>query len=133
MTKFTEGRHPGEGLMSEANFHRSRGVATIASGTGVVVPGTVLGKITSGGKYTISPNAEVEDLEGAETGVAIALYGCDATSADQDITIIARDAEWNVNTRAALPGGAVACHIAIARRNPRCSTSSTRTPSALPR
>ena len=30
---------------------------------------------------------------GEETAVAVALYGCDATSADQTITAITRDAE----------------------------------------
>ncbi len=96
MTKFTEGRHAGEGLLSEANFHRSRDKAVIASGSGVIEPGTILGKITTGGKYTPSPNAEVEGIEGAQTGIAIALYGCDATSADQEIAIISRDAEWRI-------------------------------------
>lgn len=95
MTKFTEGRHPGEGLLSEANFHRSRGKATIKSGSGVIQPGQIIGKI-SAGKYAPSPNAETAGIEGAETGVAIALYGCDATGADQEIAIIERDAEWRI-------------------------------------
>ncbi|XAI96335.1 head decoration protein D [Microcystis phage Mae-JY30] len=96
MTKFTEGRHAGEGLLSEANFHRSRDKAVIKSGSGVIQPGTILGKITTGGKYAPSPNAEVEGIEGAQTGIAIAIYGCDATSADQEIAIISRDAEWRI-------------------------------------
>ncbi|WP_099863731.1 head decoration protein [Pararhizobium haloflavum] len=95
MTTFEEGRHPGEFLLSEANFHRSRGKATIAAGAGVVAPGTVLGAITASGKMIPSGNAEVVGSEGAETGVAIALYGCDATDADQEIAIIERDAEVN--------------------------------------
>lgn len=193
MTVFTEGRHPGEGLLSEANGSRSRGKATIPSGTGVVEPGAVLGAVRGdvtvtktdigGGKgaitlsnpafgsgvkagdykvvfvepatdagdfvvedpngnivgngsvgvefsgevvftiadgatdfaagdtakvsvsfadgdnvYVPSPEAETVGSEGAEVASAIALYGCDATSADCDITIIKRDAEWNVNT-----------------------------------
>jgi hypothetical protein len=195
MTVFTEGRHPGEGLLSEASRSRSRERATIPSGTGVVAPGTVLGRITGDGdvtvtvaqlgggkgaltlatpafgagvkagvyrivfiepasnagtfavedpdgvtvgtgtvavafdgpiKFTIadgdpdfvagdvinvtvaiaagsgtyvpSPNALTEGAEGAEVAVAIALYGCDATSADQEVAIIARDAEWNGHT-----------------------------------
>lgn len=41
MTSFTEGRHPGEFLLSEANFHRSRDVARlIASQT--IAPGTMI-------------------------------------------------------------------------------------------
>lgn len=97
-TSFTEGRHATEGLMSEANFHRSRDNITVAAGAGVIVPGMVLGKVTASGKYVPSANAEVVGDEGAEVAVAIALYGCDATSADQAIAAITRDAEWNGNT-----------------------------------
>lgn len=197
MTVFTEGRHPGEGLMSEdqGTGKRSRGRATIPAGTGIIVPGTVLGQITRDGEITVtktdvgggkgaltlatpaygagvqvgtykviiiegdtdageflvegpdglvvdtgtvavafdgpvkftladaatdfvagdtalihvaqaagsgdfvpSPNAETEGAEGAEVAVAIALYGCDATSADQEIAVINRDAVWNGHT-----------------------------------
>jgi hypothetical protein len=38
MTKLTEGRHPGEFLLSEANFHRSRDNVVVASGSGVLEP-----------------------------------------------------------------------------------------------
>lgn len=191
MTKLTEGQHAGEGLLSEAQFHRSRGRAVIASGSGVIVPGMVLGKITRGeisvaktdvgggkgaitlatpaygagvqagaykvvfvheetdlggfhiyrpdgtfltagkvgvavdsevkftiadatdfvagdtalvtvtiaegsGEYTPSPAAEEEGFEGAEVACAVALYGCDATDAAQEISIIERDAEWRI-------------------------------------
>lgn len=48
MTVFTEGRHAAEGLMSEANFHRSRDTITILSGSGVLKPGTVLGAVKVG-------------------------------------------------------------------------------------
>lgn len=95
MTKFTEGRYPGEFLLSEANFHRSRDEATIASGSGVIESGTVLGRVTASGKLVPSANAAVVGSEGGETAVAIALYGCDATSADQKIAIVSRDAEVN--------------------------------------
>lgn len=95
---FTEGRHPGEGLMSEGNGSLSRGIAVIKAGSGVIKPGTVLGKITAGGKFAPSPNAQVAGIEGAETAVAVAIYGGDATGADLKVSIIARDAEWNVNT-----------------------------------
>jgi hypothetical protein len=98
MTTYTEGRHATEGLLSEAEFGRSRDVVTVKSGSGVIKPGHVLGKITVGGKYAPSAAAEVVGNEGAETALAIALYGCDATSADQQITVIARDAQWRVDT-----------------------------------
>lgn len=94
MTVFNEGRGAGEFLLSEANGNRSRDVVTVASGAGVIAPGTVLGKLTTGGKYTPSP---ATGSDGSQTGVAVALYGCDATSADQKLVVIARDAEVNVN------------------------------------
>lgn len=97
MTVFTEGRHPAEFIMSEANGKRSRDVVTVKSGAGVVKAGTILGKITTGGKYIPSPAAEVVGSEGAEVGLAISLYEVDATSADQKVVVIARDAEVNSN------------------------------------
>jgi len=81
MTKFTEGRHPGEGLMSEANFHRSRGKAVVALGSGVFKPGAVLGKITLGaaasaakaggntGTGALTLDATTPVLAGAKAGV----------------------------------------------------------------
>jgi hypothetical protein len=101
MTVLNEGRHPGEFLMSEANRQRSRDNITIASGSGVIAPGTVLGKFTSGanaGKYSPAPNAAADPNVGNQTAVAVALYGCDATSADADIAAVARDAEVNGKT-----------------------------------
>lgn len=92
---FTEGRHHGEGLLSEASGSRSREAVTVASGSGIIAPGSVLGKITASGKYKLSTDT---GADGGQTAVAIALYGCDATSADQKITAIVRDAEWNGNT-----------------------------------
>src|SRR5690606_8084243 len=79
-----------EFLLSEANFHRSRDQITIASGSGQIVPGAVLGKVTASGKYK---PATATGSTGEETAVAVALYGCDATSADQTIAAITRDAE----------------------------------------
>ena len=100
MTVFTEGRDPGEFLLSEANGQRSRSSVTIASGSGVIAPGAVLGVYTSGanaGKYSLAPASAADPNVGNQTAVAVALYGCDATSADQQIAVIARDAEVNAN------------------------------------
>ena len=94
MTVLTEGRHPGEFLMSEANRQRSRGNITVASGAGIIAPGTVLGKVTASGKYVASA---VGASDGSQSAVAIALYGCDASSQDVDIAAIVRDAEVNGN------------------------------------
>lgn len=44
MTTLTEGRHPGEFILSEANFHRSRENATIAFSQ-TIIPGNVLARL----------------------------------------------------------------------------------------
>lgn len=90
MTKFTDGRHTGEFLLSEANFHRSRDKITIVAGSGIVKAGTVLGKITTGGKFKPSTNT---GSDGAQTAAAINLATVDATSEDVDVAAISRDAE----------------------------------------
>ena len=191
MTKFTEGRHPGEFLMSEASGFRSRDKGVIVAGSGKFEPGTVIGLVAvgtvsaaakAGGntgngvltvdgsdpvlpgavagtyratctatagdggtfrvehpngavlgdiavgqtfadqvkfvitdgstdfavgdaflltvslsakKYAPSPETQTADIEGAETAVAVTLYGGDATDADVEVAIIARDAEIN--------------------------------------
>ena len=90
MPTLTEGRHPGEFLLTEATGQRSREAITIASGAGIIAPGTVLGKVTASGKYIASA---VGAADGSETAAAVCLYGCDATSADVDVSAIVRDAE----------------------------------------
>ena len=99
MTVYTEGRHATEGLLSEAPSNFSRDNIVIVSGAGVIAPGTVLGMFTSGanvGKYTPSLNAAAHPDVGQQTAKAIALYGCDATSADAEISAIARQAQWKI-------------------------------------
>lgn len=92
MTVFTEGRQPGEFLLTEANGQRSRENITVASGAGIIAPGSILGIVTASGKYVLSPDT---GADGSQTAVAVALYGCDATSADQQIVVVRRDAEIN--------------------------------------
>ncbi len=90
MPTFNEGRHPGEAILSEGNGQISRDAGVIASGSGVIAPGTVLGRLTTGGKLVPSP---ATGADGSQTAVAVAIYGCDATSADQTIAILSRNAE----------------------------------------
>ncbi len=80
-------------LLSEAAGRRSRSIVTIASGSGKLVAGTVLGKVTATGEYVPAPDAVVVGKEGAETAVAILAYGVDATSQAVEVTAIDRDAE----------------------------------------
>lgn len=88
-TPLTESRHAGEFILSEASGQRSRENVTLAMGQ-VVKAGEVLGKITSGGKYTAVDQAA---SDGSQTAFAISIYAVDATSADAAISVIARDAE----------------------------------------
>ena len=88
-TVFTEGLHPGEFLLSEADFHRSRDNIVVASGQGVLKPGTVVAVVASG-KF-VAANATGSD--GSQTAVGVLLYGVDATSADAPVAAITRDAE----------------------------------------
>jgi biotin carboxylase len=93
----SEQRHPGEFVLTEANGRLSRDEITIASGSGVIYPGHVLGMITGSGEY--KPAMLVaSDSDGAQVASAIALYGCDATSSSQTISAITREAEVNGNT-----------------------------------
>ena len=52
MTMLTEGKHTGGFLVWEMLRDYTRETVTIASGAGKLEPGTVLGRITTGGKYT---------------------------------------------------------------------------------
>ena len=89
MTSFTEGRHPANSSCRRQTY-RSRDTITVASGSGKIAPGMVLGKVTIGG--STSPRS-TPVRPARKTAVAVALYACDATSADQSITAITRDAE----------------------------------------
>ena len=53
MAPLTEGPHPGGFLTWEVLRDFTRDTVTLASGAGKLAPGTVLGKITSGGKFTV--------------------------------------------------------------------------------
>lgn len=54
----------------------------VVSGAGVLYAGTVLGRITSSGKYTLHDNAATGATAGAEVAAAILFHTVDATSAD---------------------------------------------------
>lgn len=80
-------------VLSEASGNRSYDTVTIKSGAGKLKPGAILGRVTADKKFTTSPHAETVGIEGAETAVAILAYGVDATTADVEAVILARDAE----------------------------------------
>jgi len=116
MTVLIEARHPGEFLMTEANGQRSRETIIIASGAGIIAPGTVLGKVTASGKYIVSA---VGASDGSQNPTAITIYGADATSADVAVAAIVRDAEVNGNCLVYhadrdLPAEKAAANVALA-------------------
>ncbi len=91
MPTLTEGPHKGEFIVSEGNGSISREVVTIFSGR-TLTPGTVLGKITSSGKY--------RDLDpalnnGAEVAAAILHDAVDASGGDVTAVAVVRMAEVN--------------------------------------
>lgn len=90
MAALTEGRHAAEFIVSEANGSRSRAVVTIASGENLAA-GTVLGKVTAGGKYVAHNKANTP--AGSGTALAVLYAAVDASGGDAEGVVIARDAE----------------------------------------
>lgn len=91
MATLTQGLRPtAHYLVSEANGFRSRDTGVIASGSGKLDAGTVLGRITASKKLVpLAPGAS----DGSQNAAAILYEACDATSADVRRTITARDSE----------------------------------------
>jgi hypothetical protein len=91
MTTFTEAAHAAEFILSEANGHRSREEAEIATGQ-TLVAGQVVqfntGKLTA---FTADPDTNGDPLVAA---CGIAIY---AGTAGDKIAYLARDAEVNLN------------------------------------
>jgi hypothetical protein len=87
MTMLTEGKHAGGFLVWEVLRDYTRETVTIASGAGKLEPGTVLGKITTGGKYTVlTPGAS----NGSQNAAGILWAGVDASDADAPGVVILR-------------------------------------------
>ncbi|MFS8051589.1 head decoration protein [Rhizobium sp. BR 317] len=91
-TIFTQQPWNLEFLVTEAPGYISRDVITIASGAGVLQPGTVVGKITASGKYIPSVPAA---SDGSQIAAGIIGYRVDATSADATVTAFTRTCEVN--------------------------------------
>lgn len=91
MVVLTQGlRNTAHYLVSEANGYRSREQVVIASGSGKLDAGSVLGQVSVSKKFKpYTPGAS----DGSQNAVAILFEACDATSADVRRTVTARDAE----------------------------------------
>ncbi len=87
MTMLTEGKHAGGFLVWEVLRDYTRETVTIASGAGKLEPGTVLGRITTGGKYTsFAPGAS----NGSQNASGILWDSVDASAADASAVILFR-------------------------------------------
>jgi Bacteriophage lambda head decoration protein D len=89
MTTLTEAGHAGSCIISLANGNQSKENVTLLSGQ-VLAANTVLGKITSGGKYAVYNQ---QSGDGTGTAAGILLAAADATDGDIVVAIVARDAE----------------------------------------
>lgn len=88
-TNLTEKRKDGHAVLSEANGSRSREQETLLMGENLEA-GAILGKITASSKLKLRDPASVD---GSEVAYGILWNKTDATDADAQVTIIARDAE----------------------------------------
>lgn len=87
MPTLYETQHAGGFLVWEVLRDFTRETVTIASGSGSLVSGTVLGKITTGGKYTtLSPGA----TNGSQNAAGVLWAGVSATDGDASAVIILR-------------------------------------------
>lgn len=87
MTMLTEGKHTGGFLVWEVLRDYTRETVTIASGAGKLEPGAVLGRITTGGKYTsFAPGAS----NGSQNASGILWDSVDASAADASAVILLR-------------------------------------------
>jgi hypothetical protein len=108
MTTLTEGPHPGGFLVWEVLRDYTRETITVASGAGKLAPGTVLGKITTGGKYTgLAPAA----TNGSQNAAGILWAAIDATDADAASLVILRGPAIVNRHEIILPEGATEAQI----------------------
>ena len=100
MPVLTEPPSMGDVLKYEDNTNYTREVVTLLAGMPYPV-GSVLGKITASGKYTLSP---ATGADGSKVATAVLLYAVDATLADAIGIVLVRGPA--IVSRAALAYGA---------------------------
>ncbi|HVI60125.1 MAG TPA: head decoration protein [Luteimonas sp.] len=83
---FTEGVRAGGYIADEVSVNLSRKQGVMASGSGVVLAGTVVGIVTATGKYA---PLDTEAGTGIEDAAGVLFDTVDATSADQDCVVSA--------------------------------------------
>ena len=111
MTILTEGKHAGGFLVWEVLRDYTRETVTIASGAGKLEPGTVLGKITTGGKYTgLAPTAS----NGSQNAAGILWGMTDATDVDTPGVAVIRGPAIVNRHEISFPEGATEAQITTA-------------------
>lgn len=99
----TQGMNTGEFLLSEAKGQRSRATRVFAFTTGTEMPsGTVLGKITSGGKMTKYASTS---SDGSQVAVGVLLTDIPAATPTGDVAVVTFEHDCEV-IGAILNGGA---------------------------
>lgn len=87
MPALVEGKHTAEHIIEEIGIGYARETVIMVSGSGKVIAGTPLGKLTANGKYK---PVTATGSDGGQIAVAVSIYDCDATSADALIVVSAR-------------------------------------------
>ena len=103
-TPLAEGKRLSDWLKGEVQTPTdfSRAEITVLSGQ-VLTTGTVLGKLTSGGKY-VKYDEGASSGAGSDDAAGILLLDCDATDGDQRAVAIVRDAVVSDNGLVWEPG-----------------------------
>lgn len=111
MATLSESKHAGGFLTWEVLRDFTRDTVTLASGAGKLVPGTVLGKITTGGKYTVlTPGA----TNGSQNAAGILWGTVVATNADAPGVVLVRGPAIVNRHEIAFPEGATEAQITTA-------------------
>ena len=111
MTTLTEGPHTGGFLVWEVLRDYTRETVTIASGAGKLAPGTLLGKITTGGKYTaLAPAAS----NGSQNAAGILWAAVDASDGDAPGVVVLRGPALVNQHELIWPDGATPAQITTA-------------------
>lgn len=111
MTMLTEGKHTGGFLVWEVLRDYTRETVTIASGAGKLEPGAVLGRITTGGKYTsFAPGAS----NGSQNASGILWDSVDASAADAPGVVLLRGPAITNRHDLVWPDGATEAQITTA-------------------
>ena len=102
MTVLSETQHAGGFLVWEVLRDFTRETVTLAAGSGKLLPGTVLGKVTTGGKYTaLAPGA----TNGSQNAAGVLWAAADASDADRAAVVIVRGPAIMNRSELILPDG----------------------------